>query len=77
MLDHPELIPTGPVNPQELAQVITELEQYRDRLVSETLETAKKAKLMKASVMAQLEPQLAKIDTMLQQLREKQLTNLI
>jgi hypothetical protein len=72
MSDHPELVPTGDVNPQELAEVITELEEYRERLVNETMETAKKAKMMKASVMAQLEPELAKIDGILLQLREKQ-----
>ncbi len=75
MSDHPELVPTGDVNPQELAEVITELEEYRERLVNETMETAKKAKMMKASVMAQLEPELAKIDGILLQLREKQATS--
>jgi hypothetical protein len=75
MSDHPELVPNGDVNPQELAEVITELEEYRERLVNETMETAKKAKMMKASVMAQLEPELAKIDGILQQLREKQATS--
>ncbi|MBW4511261.1 MAG: hypothetical protein KME64_32800 [Scytonematopsis contorta HA4267-MV1] len=75
MSDHPELVPTGDVNPQELAEVITELEEYRERLLNETMETAKKAKMMKASVMAQLEPELAKIDGILQQLREKQATS--
>jgi hypothetical protein len=72
MSEQPELTPTDEVNPQELAEVITELEEYRERLVNETMETAKKAKMMKASVMAQLEPELAKIDGILLQLREKQ-----
>ncbi len=56
---------------QDLAEVIAELEHYRDRLLNETLENAKKAKLMKAAVMAQLDPELAKIDTMLQELRDR------
>ena len=57
--------------PEEIAEVIAELEQYRNRLESETIETAKKAKMKKAAVMAQLEPELAKIDATLQTLREQ------
>jgi hypothetical protein len=53
---------------QELAEVITELEQYRERLISDTLTTVQRAKLPKAKAMAQLEPELAKIDAMLQSL---------
>lgn len=61
-----------PTNPaQELAEVITELEQYRQRLLTETLENAKKAKMQKSVVMAQLEPELAKIDDMLKSLTEQ------
>lgn len=59
---------------EEIAEVIEEFEQYRERLVRETLETAQKAKLPKTKVMSQLEPELAKIDTILQQLREQQAT---
>jgi hypothetical protein len=56
----------------ELAEVITELEQYRERLLSETLENAKKAKMQKSAVMAQLAPELAKIDDLLKSLNEQQ-----
>ncbi|MEH2448352.1 MAG: hypothetical protein V7K18_22025 [Nostoc sp.] len=57
---------------QDVAEVIAELEQYRERLVQETTETAKRAKLMRVNVMAKLEPELAKIDSALQQLRNQQ-----
>ncbi len=55
----------------DLAEVIAEFEQYRERLVNETLETAKKAKLPKKTAITQLEPQLDRIDATLQQLREQ------
>ena len=57
---------------QELAEVIEEFEQYRERLVKETMETAKRAKLPKTKVLSQLEPELAKIDAILQNLRDRQ-----
>lgn len=63
------------VTAQELAEVITEFEQYRDRLVNETMEAAKKAKLSKKVAMSKLEPQLNIIDSKLEQLRAQQ-TNL-
>jgi hypothetical protein len=61
-----------PTTAAELAEVIAAFEQYRERLVSETLATAQKAKLSKAVVMARLEPELAKIDLALQSLRDRQ-----
>ncbi len=56
---------------QEIEEVIKGLEQYRERIVNETLEHAKKAKISKAQVMANLEqhPELSKIDQALNQLR--------
>ncbi|MEH2070751.1 MAG: hypothetical protein V7K47_21755 [Nostoc sp.] len=60
------------VTAQDIAEAIAELEQYRERLVKETTETAKRAKLMRVSVMAKLEPELAKIDAALQELRDRQ-----
>ncbi|MEH2249195.1 hypothetical protein [Nostoc sp.] len=57
---------------QDVAEIIAELEQYRERLVQETMETAKRAKLMRVNVMAKLEPELAKIDSALQELRNQQ-----
>ncbi|MEH2115796.1 hypothetical protein [Nostoc sp.] len=67
-----ELTTINNVTAQDVAEVIAELEQYRERLVQETTETAKRAKLMKVSVMAKLEPELAKIDSALQELRDQQ-----
>jgi flagellar motor switch protein FliG len=72
MTDTSELTNFPPA--QELAEVISELEQYRERLLTETLENAKKAKMQKSAVMAQLEPELAKIDDMLKSLTEQQAT---
>ncbi|MGD1700500.1 acetyltransferase [Dapis sp. BLCC M229] len=56
---------------QEIEEVIKGLEQYRERIVNETLEHAKKVKISKAKVMAKLEqhPELSKIDLALNQLR--------
>jgi hypothetical protein len=61
-----------PVTSEDLAELIMEFEKYRDRLVRETTEAAKKAKLSKKSTMAKLEPQLADIDAKLERLREQQ-----
>ena len=60
-----------PATAEELAEVITEFEQYRERLLNETMVAAKKAKLPQKTALAQLEPQLAKIDTTLERLREQ------
>ncbi|MGB3292843.1 MAG: hypothetical protein WBB01_07655 [Phormidesmis sp.] len=56
---------------EEIADVISQLEQYRARLVDDFTTTAKKAKLPKSMVMAQLNahPEIAKIDTSLAKLR--------
>ncbi len=59
------------VTPEQLAELITEFEQYRDRLYNETIASAKKAKLSKKIVMAQLQPQLDQIDGKLEQLRNQ------
>lgn len=77
MTETSEIAATEQTTEQELAEVIAEFEEYRERLVNETMEAAQKAKLPKAKVMTQLEPELARIDAMLQSLREQQaaLTN--
>ncbi len=59
------------VTPEELAEVIQEFEQYRERLLNDTMETAKKAKLSKKQVMEQLQPQLDQIDSKLEALRNQ------
>jgi exonuclease I len=63
---------TDSIDVQELAEIIAELEQYRERLFNETLETAQRAKLMKSAALARLEPELAQIDATLQELRSRQ-----
>ncbi|MEH2160623.1 MAG: hypothetical protein V7K38_06150 [Nostoc sp.] len=67
-----ELTTTDNITPQDVAEVIAELELYRERLIQETAETAKRAKLMRVNVMAKLEPELSKIDSALQELRNQQ-----
>ncbi|HAZ47889.1 MAG TPA: hypothetical protein DDW76_03290 [Cyanobacteria bacterium UBA11369] len=71
MTETSELTPIDQATPEELAETIAEFEQYRERLVNETLATAQRAKVMKANAMAQLEPELAKIDAIISQLRER------
>lgn len=58
--------------PEELETAIAELQEYRDRLVNETMAAAKKAKVMKSQAVGNLDPTLAKIDSMLAELRERQ-----
>lgn len=53
----------------ELVEVIEQFEQYRERLVRDSETTAKRAKMKKSDMMAQIEPELNKIDTALEQLR--------
>lgn len=53
---------------EEITELITEFEKYRERLMTETLDAAKKAKMSKKETMARLEPELAKIDAALAQL---------
>jgi hypothetical protein len=60
--------------PEDIAQMITELEQYRERLVNDSLTMAKRAKVMQSQAKARLEPGLAQIDALLSTLREKQAT---
>ncbi|MBW4692977.1 MAG: hypothetical protein KME27_14580 [Lyngbya sp. HA4199-MV5] len=58
--------------PEELTEIIAELEQYRERLVNDTLSMAQRAKIMKTQAMTNLEPQLAQIDAQLEALRQRQ-----
>jgi hypothetical protein len=72
MTESSELTATDPVTAQELTDVIAELEEYRERLVNDTLTMAQRAKMLKSQALAQLEPDLAKIDATLQALRNQQ-----
>jgi acyl carrier protein phosphodiesterase len=71
MSDNPETNLPHQDTPEELAEVIAELEQYRERLVNDTMTMAQKAKVLKAKMMASLEPDLQKIDASLQELRDR------
>jgi hypothetical protein len=64
--------PTAPADLQELVDAITALEEYRERLVADTMTMAQRAKITKSQVMANLEPELQQIDNTLQQLRDQQ-----
>jgi uncharacterized protein involved in exopolysaccharide biosynthesis len=59
------------VTAEQLAEVIVEFEQYRERLINEATTAAQKAKLSKKKMMENLEPELALIDTKLERLREQ------
>jgi uncharacterized coiled-coil protein SlyX len=74
MTDIPNSTAFAEATPQELNEMITELEQYRDRLINDTLSMAQRAKVMKSQAMARLEPNLAQIDATLQALRQQQIT---
>ena len=61
---------------EEINELIVEFEKQRERLVTETVDAAKKAKISKKETMARLEPELAQIDAALTQL-QAQLATLI
>lgn len=72
MANTSDTLPLEQANLEELTEIITELEQYRDRLMNDTLSMAQKAKVMKGQALASLEPQLAQIDAQLEALRQRQ-----
>jgi capsule polysaccharide export protein KpsE/RkpR len=72
MADIQELTSMDQATPEELTEIIAELEKYRERLVNDTLSMAQRAKVMKAQALAHLEPNLAQIDAQLQALRQRQ-----
>lgn len=57
----------------ELKEAISELEQYRDRIVHDILEMAQKLKLPRKKAEKDLEnhPEIARIDAILEQLRSQ------
>jgi hypothetical protein len=65
---------TATATPEDIQEVIAELEQYRQRLIDDTWEMAKKVKMPKQKVMKQLEdhPEIAYIDGALANLRSQQ-----
>jgi hypothetical protein len=60
--------------PEAIAEVITELEAYRQRIIDDTMAMGQKIKMSKKSVLETLEqhPEIAKIDEMLASLRSQQ-----
>ena len=74
MANTQELTSIDQATPEELTEIIAELENYRERLMNDTLSMAKRAKIMKAQAMTNLDPQLAQIDAQLQALRQRQAT---
>ena len=64
-------ITTAEISAIELEEIITELQKYRDRLVHDTTEAIHKARLPKAKALAQMEPELMKIDAMMQEVRDR------
>ena len=62
---------TAEISAIELEEIITELQKYRDRLVHDTTEAIHKARLPKAKALAQMEPELMKIDAMMQEVRDR------
>ena len=75
MADSPETAGNSPEQMPEtiesLTEMIDECQQYRDRLVNDTVAAAKRAKLPKSAVMKQLEPELAKLDGALAELKQR------
>lgn len=60
-----------PTTAEEIAVLLEEFGQYRARLLDDTVTAAKKAKMPKSEVMAKLEPELAKIDSMIDNLKQQ------
>jgi arsenate reductase-like glutaredoxin family protein len=61
-----------PPTAAEIVEIIDELEKYRDRLLNDRTEAAKKAKITKAVMMQHIEPELKEIDLRLEGLRQLQ-----
>ncbi|MEA5625070.1 hypothetical protein VB740_19265 [Nostoc sp. UHCC 0251] len=74
MADTTELTSSTQTSLEELTEAIAELEEYRERLVNDTLSMAQRAKIMKAQALASLQPQLAQLDATLESLRQQQST---
>ena len=72
MANSSELPANDPVTLEQIEELIKEFEQYRERLVTETTSAAKKAKIPKEKRKAELETELAKIESGLKLLRHQQ-----
>jgi archaellum component FlaC len=47
---------------EEINEILVELEQYRERLINDMTEAAKKAKITKSTMMQHIEPEVQDID---------------
>jgi DNA-binding transcriptional ArsR family regulator len=56
----------------EIVEILGELEQYRERLINDMTDAAKKAKMTKAAMMQHIEPELKEIDLRIAGLRQLQ-----
>jgi DNA-binding transcriptional ArsR family regulator len=68
MSDSTTTMPT----PEEIVEILSELEKYRDRLINDMTDAAKKAKMTKAAMMQHIEPELKEIDIRIEGLRQLQ-----
>ncbi|MGB3236945.1 MAG: hypothetical protein WBB29_01535 [Geitlerinemataceae cyanobacterium] len=68
-----ETTPTPQLDRQEIETAIAELEQYRQRIIDETLAMAQKIKIGKKTALQQIDdhPEIAKIDGMLTAWRDR------
>jgi hypothetical protein len=69
MLENESSSPKPENTAQEVAVVIREFEQYRERLLTVAIAAAQKAKLPQKTAMAKIEPELQQIDASLENLR--------
>jgi DNA-binding transcriptional ArsR family regulator len=56
----------------EIVEILGELEAYRDRLLNDMTDAAKKAKMSKAAMMQHIEPELKEIDLRIAGLKQLQ-----
>jgi hypothetical protein len=69
MVENENSPPQSDNTAEEVAEVIQQFEQYRERLVTETIAAAQKAKLPQKTAMTRIEPELQQIDASLENLR--------
>lgn len=71
MLEVPEIHNFDHTTPEELGELIAELVSYRDRLETETLVAAQKAKVTKQQATAHIAPILDKLNHTIGQLQAR------
>lgn len=68
MTDATATMPTA----AEIVEILGELEAYRERLIADMTDAAKKAKMTKAAMMQHIEPELKEIDLRIEGLKQLQ-----